>query len=256
MSAERLDKLLSHEGFGTRRDIKRLVRAASITVNGLRVTDSGTPVDADCDEVAIDGQPVELHKNIYLMMNKMSGVVSAKRDPLFRTVFDCLDAEYKSAYLSEKLHIVGRLDRDTEGLLLFTTDGILTHRIISPKTNCPKTYFVRLEQRESEERQRHIAQLFRSGIHIPAEDNDEEADCKSAALIWQTDRECLLTITEGRYHQVKRMFTAAGNAVAYLKRIAIGALHLDPALPSGCCRKLTRDEALMLQDGLIGKGAQ
>ena len=169
MSTERIDKLLSHEGFGTRREIKRLVRYSEVCVNGTRIFDSGFPVNPDKDTLTVDGEKVSLRKNVYLMMNKKPGVVSANKDGLHQTVFDFLPEEYRSGYLAENLHIVGRLDIDTEGLLLFTTDGTLTHKIISPKTHLPKTYFVRLAKPESAARQTEITRLFADGIHVSAE---------------------------------------------------------------------------------------
>ena len=179
-------------------------------------------------------------------MNKMQGVVSANKDGLHQTAFDFLSDEYKTPYLQEHLHIVGRLDIDTEGLLFFTTDGALTHKIISPKTHFPKQYFVRLKKSESKTRQEEIKELFFKGIHIPPEGNESEADCKSADLVWQSENEALLTITEGKFHQVKRMFAAVENEVVYLKRISIGPLKLDESLALGEYRELTDDEISLL----------
>ena len=242
MSLARLDKILSHEGFGTRKGIKRLLRLCDVRINGVRVVDSGAPVNPDTDEISVDGKIVTPAKNIYIMMNKAGGAVSANKDGLHRTVFDFLDEKYRTAHLQENLHIVGRLDIDTEGLLLFTTDGKLTHKITSPKSHFPKSYFVRLEKAESPARQEKITQMFFEGVHIAAEDNDGDADCKSALLVWHSPESCVLTITEGRYHQVKRMFKAVGNKVEYLKRSSIGALHLDENLAHGESRELTSEE--------------
>ncbi|WP_288906537.1 pseudouridine synthase [uncultured Treponema sp.] len=242
MSTERIDKLLSHEGFGTRREIKRLVRYSEVCVNGTRIFDSGFPVNPDKDILTVDGEKVILRKNVYLMMNKKPGVVSANKDGLHQTVFDFLPEEYRSGYLAENLHIVGRLDIDTEGLLLFTTDGTLTHKIISPKTHFPKTYFVRLSKPESAARQAEIARLFADGIHVSAEGKEAEFDAKSAHLVWKNESEAELTITEGKYHQVKRMFAEAGNEVSYLKRLSIGSLKLDESLAPGEFRELSQVE--------------
>ncbi|MFC2331117.1 MAG: pseudouridine synthase [Treponema sp.] len=248
MSLARLDKILSHEGFGTRKGIKRLLRLCDVRINGVRVVDSGAPVNPDTDEISVDGKIVTPAKNIYIMMNKAGGAVSANKDGLHRTVFDFLDEKYRTAHLQEKLHIVGRLDIDTEGLLLFTTDGKLTHKITSPKSHFPKSYFVRLENVENGARQEKITRMFFDGIRIAADDNDAQADCKSALLKWHSADTCVLTITEGRYHQVKRMFKAAGNKVEYLKRISIGALHLDNTLEPGEYRELTAEEIRSLFD--------
>lgn len=246
MSLGRIDKILAHEGFGTRKGIKKLLKECEVTVNGVRVFDSGTQVNPDKDILCVDGEEVSLRKNVYLMMNKAQNVVSANKDGLHQTAFDFLSDEYKTPYLQEHLHIVGRLDIDTEGLLFFTTDGALTHKIISPKTHFPKQYFVRLKKSESVNRQNEIKDLFYKGIHIPAEGNESEADCKSADLIWQSENEALLTITEGKFHQVKRMFLAVNNEVVYLKRLSIGALKLDEKLAVGEYRELTDEEVQSL----------
>ncbi|MDE5899263.1 MAG: rRNA pseudouridine synthase [Treponemataceae bacterium] len=249
MSTQRIDKLLSHEGLGTRKGVKKLLRTQCITVNGIRTTDAGTQVDPDRDEVAVDGRRLSLRANIHLMMNKPQDAVSANKDGLHRTVFDLLAPEYRTERLRGALHLVGRLDIDTEGLLVFTTDGALIHRVISPKSHLPKTYFVRLKNPETEERRRQIAGQFSAGIHIAAEDNEPEADCRSAEIRWLSSTEAELTITEGKYHQVKRMFAAAGNEVAYLKRLSIGALALDPSLAPGMYRELSVEEAALLVHG-------
>lgn len=267
MSKERIDKILSHEGFGSRKDIKKLLRTSEVLVNGKQIFDPGFQINAESDLISIDGEEIDLHQNIYLMMNKIIQTVCTTKDGEHQTVFDLLDDEFHTPYLQDKLHLVGRLDMDTEGLLLFTTDGALTHRLISPKTHVSKTYFVVLEHAESSEHQKEICNEFRKGIHIAAEDNDPEADCQSAELVWPEKDECLrnleqsnyfdpefcamnglelserenfdpsraalLTIYEGKYHQVKRMFSAVGNKVIYLKRISIGQLKLDKTLEPG-----------------------
>ena len=246
MSLERIDKILAHEGFGTRKGIRKLLRECDVTVNGQKVSDPGMQVNPDKDVIFVDDEEIILRKNVYIMMNKMQGVVSANKDGLHQTAFDYLSDEYKTPYLQEHLHIVGRLDIDTEGLLFFTTDGALTHKIISPKTHFPKEYFVRLKKPESKTRQEEIKELFFKGIHIPPEGNESEADCKSADLVWQSENEALLTITEGKFHQVKRMFAAVENEVVYLKRISIGPLKLDESLALGEYRELTDDEISLL----------
>lgn len=249
MSRARIDKILSHEGFGTRKAVKKLLRVSEVTVNGKKVTDTGFIVNPDKDEICVDGEVLCIKRNHYIMMNKKPGVVSANKDGLHQTVFDCLGEEYKTDFLQENLHLVGRLDMDTEGLLLFTTDGALTHRMTSPKSHSPKSYFVRLAHEENVERQNEICRRFGEGIRIPAEDNEMEADCKSAELVWKTGDECVLTITEGKYHQVKRMFRAVENEVVYLKRLTIGSLKLDPDLDLGEYRELTEDEVDALLSG-------
>ena len=175
-------------------------------------------------------------------MNKKPGVVSANKDGLHQTVFDFLPEEYRSGYLAENLHIVGRLDIDTEGLLLFTTDGTLTHKIISPKTHLPKTYFVRLAKPESAARQTEITRLFADGIHVSAEGKEAEFDAKCAHLVWKNESEAELTITEGKYHQVKRMLASRGKPVTAPVRLSIGGLELDKGLLPGQFRQLSEKE--------------
>ena len=269
-STERIDKILSNNGYGTRKDVKKLLHSKSVTVNGNTVCDASFHVNSSCDEICVDGKPIIVRKFIYLMMNKCQNVVSANKDGEHQTVFDLLSDEYRTGKTLETLHTVGRLDIDTEGLLLLTTDGSLTHSIISPKSNISKTYLVFLEKEMSVEAQKQCALQFEKGIHIPAEDNDAEADCESAIVEFLSAEKALqlagkgaqvpqnstvensaenftgdfalLTIHEGKYHQVKRMFRAVGNTVVYLKRMSIGSLKLDPALQPGQYRELTDDE--------------
>ena len=243
MSLERLDKILSHQGLATRKGVRKLLRVCEVTVNGERVFDAGFSVNCDKDVISIDGEELSVQKNVYFMMNKTQNVVSANKDGMHQTVFDFLDEQYRTPYFEEKLHLVGRLDIDTEGLLLFTTDGAMTHKITSPKTHYPKSYFVRLAHKEDKNSQDKIFTEFKKGIHIAPEANDPEADCKPVeALEWLSDDECVLTITEGKFHQVKRMFKAVGNEVVYLKRLSIGPLKLDETLKPGEYRELTSDE--------------
>ena len=251
MSLERIDKILSHAGFGTRKGIKKLLRVSTVTVNGKQISDSAFQVNTDTDKIFIDEQEVFIEKNIYLMMNKPSNTVSANKDGLHRTVFDILDEKYRTPWILENLHLIGRLDIDTEGLLLFTTDGSLTHKITSPKTHFPKTYFVQLAKKISQEEQNTVSQKFKDGLYIPPEGNESEAFLKPAETVWKSSNECLLTITEGKFHQVKRMFRSVNNEVIYLKRLSIGSLHLDENLKPGDYRPLTQTEINTLQTSIF-----
>lgn len=247
MSKSRIDKLLSHEGFGSRKAIRKFLYSSEVLVNGNRIFDTSFSVNPDKDEITIDGKPFNIRKNFYIMMNKPQNVVSANKDGLHQTVFDLLDEKFHTPYLEENLHLVGRLDIDTEGLLLFTTDGALTHKITSPKTHFPKSYFVRLANAENSERQKKIAEDFVKGIEIPAEGKELGAQLKPAQINWKNEKECILTISEGKFHQVKRMFLAEQNEVEYLKRISIGSLKLDENLKVGEYRELTADEISLLE---------
>ena len=247
MSKERLDKLLARKGFGSRKDVKKLLRQQEVFVNNSRVFDSSIQIDVQKDEVFFNGEKISFEENYYLMMNKKAGYVCSSKDGEHSTVFDLLDENLRTPYLQEKLHIVGRLDLDTEGLLLFTTDGELTHRLISPKSHIDKTYFCSLEHEESAESQAEITKKFENGIEVPAEGNEEAFKAENAKVKWIDEKTALLTIFEGKYHQVKRMFIAVGNKVIYLKRVSIGELKLDEALKPGEYRNLTEEELELLK---------
>lgn len=259
---DRLDKILAHEGFGSRKDIKKMMRACEVLVNGKRILDPAFQVDTENDEIIVDDEVITCQKQLYLMMNKPQNTVSASKDGEHTTVFDLLDAKYRTAYLQEKLHLIGRLDLDTEGLLLFTTDGELTHRMISPKNEIPKTYFMVLKEPVSEAQRNSLMETFAKGFEIgpeghelgfvskpsvlkfPDEEETKLALKNSAISIDEApcDRRAVLSITEGKFHQVKRMWAAHGNEVVYLKRLSEGKLRLDENLESGKTRELTRQD--------------
>ena len=244
---DRIDKLLSHEGFGSRKDIRKILRNCEVLLNGKRIYDPSLQIDTQKDILTIDGETVDFHTNLYIMMNKPQHVVSSTKEGDHQTVFDLLDDSLRTPYLIEKLHLVGRLDMDTEGLLLFTTDGELTHRITSPKTHIRKTYYCGLEHPETPEHQQQITQQFEQGIPVGPEDNEEGFTCQPAFLKWKDESTALLTIYEGKYHQVKRMFAAVGNKIAYLKRVSMGELKLDPKLELGEYRMLSEEEIASLR---------
>ena len=244
---DRLDKILAHEGIGSRKDIRKILHRCVVTVNGRQVFDPSVQIDTLKDIIQIDGDTIDLHTNLYIMMNKPQHVVSSAKEGNHQTVFDLLDDSLRTPYLLEKLHLVGRLDMDTEGLLLFTTDGELTHRITSPRTHISKTYYCGLEHAETPDHQKVITEQFEQGIAVGPEDNEEGFTCQPAFLKWKDDSTALLTIYEGKYHQVKRMFAAVGNKIVYLKRMSMGELKLDPSLGLGEYRILTEEEILLLR---------
>ena len=247
MSKERLDKLLAHEGFGSRKDIRKLLRNCEVLVNGSRTYDPATQVDAENDTISVDSEEINLHKNLYLMMNKPQHYVCSTKEGDHETVFDLLDDSLRTPYLQDKLHLVGRLDMDTEGLLLFTTDGELTHRLISPKSHISKTYLCGLEHTETAEHQTAITAKFESGIEVGPEDNEQGFTAQPAQITWLDDKTAQLTIYEGKYHQVKRMFAAVGNKIVYLKRISMGQLKLDEELELGEYKELSESDLQLLQ---------
>lgn len=230
---DRIDKILSHEGFGSRKDIRKLLRSCEVLVNGKQIYDPGTQINTEKDIISVDGEEINLHGHIYLMMNKPKHTISSNKDGEHTTVFDLLEDSLRTPYLQEKLHLVGRLDMDTEGLLLFTTDGELTHRLISPKSHINKTYLCCLEHPETDAHMAEITAHFKAGIEVGPEDNEAGFLCEPAEIVWLDNSTAHLTIYEGKYHQVKRMFVAVGNKIAYLKRISMGQLKLDETLEPG-----------------------
>ena len=246
MAKERIDKILSHNGFGSRKDIKKLLRTCEVLVNGKRIYDPGFQFSKERDTITIDGEEIDLHDNLYLMMNKPQHYVCSTKEGDHETVFDLLDDSLRTPYLQDKLHLVGRLDMDTEGLLLFTTDGELTHRLISPKSHISKTYLCGLEHPETAAHQTEITTKFEAGIEVGPEDNEQGFTCQPAQIKWIDEKTAHLTIYEGKYHQVKRMFAAVGNKIVYLKRISMGQLKLDESLELGEYKELSEPDLQLL----------
>ena len=246
MAKERIDKILSHNGFGSRKDIKKLLRTCEVLVNGKRIYDPGFQFSKERDTITIDGEEIDLHDNLYLMMNKPQHYVCSTKEGDHETVFDLLDDSLRTPYLQDKLHLVGRLDMDTEGLLLFTTDGELTHRLISPKSHISKTYLCGLEHPETAAHQTEITTKFKAGIEVGPEDNEQGFTCQPAQIKWIDEKTAHLTIYEGKYHQVKRMFAAVGNKIVYLKRISMGQLKLDESLELGEYKELYESDLQLL----------
>ncbi|WLF69827.1 pseudouridine synthase [Clostridium septicum] len=235
---ERLDKVLSNLGYGTRKEIKQAVRKGFIEVNGEIVKDNGMQVDPENDKIFVNGEEIFYRKYIYLMMNKPAGVISATHDGRDETVVDLLEIEHQVF----NPFPVGRLDKDTVGLLLLTNDGELNHRLISPKWKVDKVYFAKIDKKVTEE----DIHKFNKGITL-----DDGYVCKEAKLeilnSSEDGSEILVTIQEGKYHQVKRMFEAVGKSVVYLKRIEFGTLPLDEDLEEGEYRELTHEELSVLK---------
>ncbi|OXM84103.1 pseudouridine synthase [Paenibacillus rigui] len=243
----RLDKLLSHTGFGSRSEIKLLVKKGLVMVNDRLVKDSGVQVNPGRDRITVDGEAVQYREFIYLMLNKPQGVISATEDTRDRTVIDLLDASH--AHFEP--FPVGRLDKDTEGLLLLTNDGKLAHNLLSPRKHVPKTYFAEVEGAVTEE----DAEAFARGVALddgyvtmPARLNILATGNPHTGQVSKIE----LTIMEGKFHQVKRMFQAVGKRVVFLKRISMGTLLLDEHLSPGEYRELSETELLQLQQANAG----
>lgn len=234
MAKIRLDKLLSAAAGLSRTEARDALKAGRVTVNGARLTDGSCKVEEN-SQLLLDGASVTYRANYYLMMNKPAGYISATEDPREKTVLLLLPPEYAKT----DLFPAGRLDKDAEGLLLLTSDGDFCHRVISPKSCVWKRYFARTEGKLLPD---HI-EAFRSGIVL-----NDGLECLPAELeILSSGEEstCIVTVREGKFHQVKRMLASCGCPVVYLKRISIGGLHLDPHLAAGESRPLT-DEELQL----------
>ncbi|WP_078414080.1 pseudouridine synthase [Priestia abyssalis] len=233
----RIDKLLANVGYGSRKEVKGLLKSGAVKVDETVVKDPKIHVNPAEQEVTVHGELVSYREFVYLMMNKPQGVISATEDSYQKTVVDLLELE-DAVY---EPFPVGRLDKDTEGFLLLTNDGQLSHRLLSPKKHVPKTYFAHINSPVTEE----DAEAFRQGVEL-----DDGYRTKPAELTILSSghiSEIELTIVEGKFHQVKRMFEAVGKKVTYLKRISMGPLDLDESLELGEYRELTDEEIEALQ---------
>ena len=228
----RLDKYLCETGFGTRSQVKDLLKKGQVMVNGEVVKKPELKINETTDQILCQGKKVSYQKNIYLMLHKPAGVVSATEDSREKTVLDLVRPEDRK----NGLFPVGRLDKDTEGLLLLTDDGELAHWLLSPKKHVDKTYYAKIDGQVTEE---HVKQ-FREGLDI----GDEKKTLPAVLTILLSGpvSEIEVTIHEGRFHQIKRMFEAVGCKVTYLKRLSMGSLVLDETLPPEEYRPLTESE--------------
>lgn len=222
----RIDKFLAHNGYGSRNDVKKLIKAKLVTVNGNVVSKSTYNVDLDRDVVEVDMEEVTYFEKVYIMLNKPAGYICSHTHDLYPSVLDLIDTS------QDDLIMVGRLDADTEGLLLITNDGKFSHRVAHGKKDISKTYYVDL----AEDFDESYIDVFESGIML------DEFLLKPAFTNVLSPRSILLTIAEGRYHQVKRMMKYANNEVVYLNRRQIGQLHIDEDLALGEYRHLTKEE--------------
>lgn len=235
---ERLDKVLSNMGYGSRKEIKKIIKDGRVQVNEKIALKNDVKVDPYEDQIYFNGEKVIYRQYIYLMMNKPKGIVSSTDDPLDSTVINLLADEY----LIYKPFPAGRLDKDTEGLMLITNDGKLSHELLSPKRGVEKTYYVEVDgvvdEGHKEDFKNRI--ILEDGyITLPAKLDIVKTDIISKVY---------LTIKEGKYHQVKRMFEALSMKVLYLKRVSIGTLSLDNDLDLGEYRELTEEEVLLLKN--------
>lgn len=234
----RLDKLLANMGYGTRKDVKQLLKNGAVRVNDEVMKKPNVHVNPENDVITCLGEPVIYREFIYLMMNKSQGVLSATEDLRDPTVIDLLSDEHRHF----QPFPVGRLDKDTEGFLLISNNGKLAHNLLAPKKNVPKTYYAHIEGVVTEE----DVQAFSEGVIL--DDGYETKPGKLEILKSAPVSEIELTITEGKFHQVKRMFQSVGKEVIYLKRLSIGPLQLDETIPLGQYRELTTEELQLLEN--------
>lgn len=229
---ERVDKLLSNTGRWSRKEVRNLVKAGRVRVGGVVIRDAAEKVP-DNTTLLVDGEAVLAESKVYLMMHKPSGVISSTEDPREKTVLDLLPESFRK----QDLFPVGRLDKDTEGLLLLTNDGPLAHHLLSPRHHVEKTYFAQVEgilERED-------VDAFQEGIQLR-----DGTRCQSAKLELLSANTAFVTLQEGKYHQVKRMLASRGKPVQYLKRVSMGKLCLDETLAPGAFRPLTSEERALL----------
>lgn len=235
---ERLDKILANLGYGSRKDVKKIIKSGAVEVDGNIVKSSEAQVDPLKSVIKVDGEKIEYKTYIYIMMNKPADVISATFDDYDTTVIDLLE----ESYMAFEPFPVGRLDKDTVGLLLITNDGELNHRLISPKWHVDKVYYAKVDGELTEE----DIELFKDGITI-----DDGYKCMPSKLEIlnkaEEESEAIVTVQEGKYHQVKRMFQSVGKNVTYLKRLSFGGLKLDEKLQEGSYRELTEKEISYLK---------
>lgn len=236
----RLDKYLADMSVGTRSEVKNLIKKGLVTVNGEVIRKPEYKVDIEKDDLVCRGEPVAYQTLVYYMLNKPAGVISATNDPKQKTVLDLITDKSR-----KDLFPVGRLDKDTEGLLLITNDGDLAHQLLSPKKHVDKVYRARIEGQVTAK----DAALFAKGLEIDDEDGAWRAmPAKLNILSSGPESEVEITIREGKFHQIKRMFEAVDKKVVYLKRLSMGSLRLDETLALGEYRELTEDEVRALKE--------
>lgn len=235
---KRLDNLLVNSGYGSRREVQKIIRQKKVTVNGEIINRPAIHVDILKDEVCVLGEKVLYKEFVYLMLNKPAGFVSATHDKFERTVLELIDDEDKIL----EPYPVGRLDKDTVGLLIISNDGNMCHRVLSPKRHVEKKYFVRVDTCLNSS---HI-EIFSKGVIL--EDGYKRKPVELKILnSTPTGSECEVVLTEGKFHQIKRMFEAINSNVLYLKRIEFCGIELDENLNEGEYRHLTDEEVNILK---------
>ena len=234
----RVDKLLSNVGVASRAELKKYCKQGLISVNGKVINNPGVQVDSESDDIRFNGEKIVYREFVDLMLNKPDGYISATFDKYDPIVLDLID----QSYLVFEPFPVGRLDKDTEGLLVLTNDGQLAHRVLSPKKHVPKTYYAKIQGKVTEE----DILAFEKGVIL--DDGYETMPSQMKILKSDDMSEIELTIHEGKFHQVKRMFESVGKKVVYLKRLSMGKLKLDESLKLGEYRELTEEEVKLIEE--------
>ena len=230
---ERVDKLIVSQGQYSRSEVKALVTRRRVLVDGVAIRSSSEKVDPDTARIVVNGVELVFKRNIYLMLHKPQGYVSATEDKSQATVLELVPEEYRG----RELFPAGRLDKDTTGLMIITDDGAMAHRILSPKKHVQKVYLVEIDVPMSPE----MVSGFAAGVEL------NDGVCQEAKLEITGSHTGIVTLREGRYHQIKRMFGCFGGKVVRLHRLAMGNLFLPEDLPEGECRELTDEELRLLQ---------
>ncbi len=233
----RLDRFLANSGVGTRKEVKEILKKRKIKVNDSIITNGSIHIDENKDAVKYEEKEISYKPFIYIMMNKPDGVISATEDDEHRTVIDLLENKYRTY----SVFPIGRLDIDTEGLLILTNDGILTHKLLAPNKHVDKKYYVELKNPVL----KSDIEKLENGIEL---ENGFVTKNAKVEVIENSEDKVYITITEGKYHQVKRMFKAVNNKVLYLKRVQMGNLKLDDKLKVGKYRELTEKEINILKN--------
>ena len=230
----RLDKFLSNMGIVSRRELRGYVKRGEVTVNGVPAVNSDMQVNENADEITFCGEKIAYEKFVYIMMNKPAGYLSATEDTRDKTILDLLDERHKKM----ELFPVGRLDKDTEGLIILTNDGEACHKLLSPKYHVAKRYYVKSENPLSEGN----VKSFAEGVYIDGGYKTMPAELE----ICENPVESYVTIHEGKFHQIKQMFRAISNSVVYLERVDFGGIELDRSLGRGEYRRLDEKETEIL----------
>lgn len=231
---ERIDKIIASQGQYSRKEVKALIAKGRIAVDGRVVSSSSEKADPLTTQISIDGKPLAFKRNLHLVLNKPKGYVSATEDRDHPTVLDLVPQEYRG----RDLFPAGRLDRDTTGLMIITDDGALAHNILAPKKHVPKLYHVEIDIPVTEE----MRLGFSEGVML------NDGVCKAADLVKTGEKTAEVTLREGRYHQIKRMFGCFGAEVVELKRFGMGRLTLPEDLAEGKCREMSEEELALLQE--------